>query len=595
MEKARTHPDHIVSDFPASSSFMFSATVQQAFARTEPFVFAVRIRRGQGNRHFRMPWLIVVVILATTLHGSAKPSVGQEQTPLVGLRAQIPADFFSPAKGSARTLERLQRDFDIYSWETFIAINWPTHPDGTVDKEATIGQLDRGGDYTPQSNGDYPTFWESWAPVQIAFPKQGDPSDWSTVTNPQLRNEEGWTDLLPVDRKQGESIDPDTIVLNADGAPSGVTVKDAYRSGQYRFINKFGKMHTWFADEQALDSGPLIDSNGRYVRYEIVLNEYAYEHIRKERLYTIAGQEAYAAKHSKHIRFPPGSFRLNGSEPELDAAVGGSRPISDQTKVGAIIIKAAWKELSDKDDSGKFHTRKMLVYTPKDAKNNSRQARFEFMHLGLVGMHIVHKSADVSQWTWSTFEHVDNCPDIDDVYRLSRPPSEPDRAYSFFNPKYFREKPFEEAMLSVNRPAARPWTPGGKEEEPFHRRTQVVRLTPLTQSTKDLNKDFQDLLKAKNDKSVWQHYQLVSTQWPTRPAGLLKSNSEREEGDVPELKETDVLGGPAPPFLANSVLETYIQRNVPNTSSSCMECHNNALSKSGHFSDFTFILERAQR
>lgn len=56
------------------------------------------------------------------------PAFPDGVTPLIGLRSVIPADFFSPATpGStdpalARTPDRLQHDFDIYSWETFIAL-----------------------------------------------------------------------------------------------------------------------------------------------------------------------------------------------------------------------------------------------------------------------------------------------------------------------------------------------------------------------------------------------------------------------------------------------------------------------------------------
>ena len=98
----------------------------------------------------------------------------------------------------------------------------------------------------------------------------------------------------------------------------------------------------------------------------------------------------------------------------------------------------------------------------------------------------------------------------------------------------------------------------------------------------------------KSAKSVWQFYRLISTQWPTRPAGLV-SPPARKDGDVLRLSPADILGGPAPVFLANTTLESYIQGNVPSASSSCMDCHANATTASGpkqqvQFSDFTYIL-----
>jgi hypothetical protein len=69
---------------------------------------------------------------------------------------------------------------------------------------------------------------------------------------------------------------------------------------------------------------------------------------------------------------------------------------------------------------------------------------------------------------------------------------------------------------------------------------------------------------------------LVSTQWPT-DAG----------------SKTDPTGRPAPTFLANTTAETYIQGTVPQASSNCIGCHNNATTTTGKFSDFTYILENA--
>ena len=58
----------------------------------------------------------------------------------------------------------------------------------------------------------------------------------------------------------------------------------------------------------------------------------------------------------------------------------------------------------------------------------------------------------------------------------------------------------------------------------------------------------------------------------------------------------DETGAPAPLFLGNTTLETYIQGTVPQASSSCTHCHLNATMAEGqnNFSDFTYLLERAQ-
>ncbi len=77
--------------------------------------------------------------------------------------------------------------------------------------------------------------------------------------------------------------------------------------------------------------------------------------------------------------------------------------------------------------------------------------------------------------------------------------------------------------------------------------------------------------------SVWLNYELVSTQWPTNASSRI-----------------DPTGVPAPSFLANTTLESYIQGEVKQTSSSCMACHNNATTTAGKSADFTYLLQRAQ-
>ena len=51
-------------------------------------------------------------------------------------------------------------------------------------------------------------------------------------------------------------------------------------------------------------AGPLIDRNGAYVRYEILINEPMYNYIRENRLYNQTGLKAV-----QEIAFPAGGKR----------------------------------------------------------------------------------------------------------------------------------------------------------------------------------------------------------------------------------------------------------------------------------------------
>ena len=91
--------------------------------------------------------------------------------------------------------------------------------------------------------------------------------------------------------------------------------------------------------------------------------------------------------------------------------------------------------------------------------------------------------------------------------------------------------------------------------------------------------------------SVWANYELVSTQWPSQ--GSDRDSDDFENYCLP-VNPVDPSGVPIPSFLANTTLETYIQGTTPQASSSCINCHLNATDTQGRFSDFTYLLERAE-
>src|SRR5205085_343313 len=74
-----------------------------------------------------------------------------------------------------------------------------------------------------------------------------------------------------------------------------------------------------------------------------------------------------------------------------------------------IFLKAAWKTLSDEEEhSGRFHTARAFLFTPGSADLQSTCVGP--VPVGLVGLHIVQKTAGFPQWIWATFEQVDNAP-----------------------------------------------------------------------------------------------------------------------------------------------------------------------------------------
>ncbi len=296
------------------------------------------------------------------------------------------------------------------------------------------------------------------------------------------------------------------------------------------------------APTQPFDTGPLVDQNKAYARFEIHADRAMFDYILANKLYSRAGQKGFTGT----VSFPCG---------------GGPN-------VGAIMVKAAWKVLGRGDDPSRFHKIDALIYTAP-SKNPPIKESCVRQTVGLVGFHIGHRLNISSQWVWSTFEQVDNAPDDTDVKS-----GKLNAKYNFFNPSC-KDCP-------SNQPPPRPWVPNVPDKTP----TQVVRVSILPaqalDSAKQQNQTAQALLAGVSPKSVWQYYRLISTQWPTQTNSDCTANPANPNGT------------PFPQFLGNVTLETYVQGTTPQSSSSCINCHGNATMTTGVPSDFTYLLENAK-
>jgi hypothetical protein len=274
------------------------------------------------------------------------------------------------------------------------------------------------------------------------------------------------------------------------------------------------------------------------------------------------------------------------------------------------MLKVSWKLLSDAEKQAKtFHMVDALVLMPPNADRPDTARPCLPETLGLVGFHAVHKTRGRPQWIWTSFEHVKNVPDKDEVAAKKF-----DGPYNFFSTDCGDHCPV------VNATPPRPWDPVPALELKFRSddsfKSQIVRETPLTDAAKNMNTIFHSLLPPTN---VWQNYMLISTQWPSafaiRCIGLHSQSALDPKTDF--VKQPDMTCSPAPTYLANSTLETYSQADskvddpmdspaVPLATSSCIACHSNAVGferaasnrEAGrpnlNESDFTFMLEKAQ-
>jgi hypothetical protein len=247
-------------------------------------------------------------------------------------------------------------------------------------------------------------------------------------------------------------------------------------------------------------SGPLVDQNGKWVKYQILLNRVEYDYLVKNVLYNLEGQEAFSKKY-------------NDDDPS-QVINEVSFPINKgTTQHGAIEIKLAWKVMGPGDVKSRFLRRQAQVLDPDTGQ-------FHTEEMGLVGMHIAMRTESSPTWIWATFEQVDNV-----KVAASVGPGPFPVHPNFFNPELVGAAVNAlPAMNAITDPKTglpttdydhSTVTPTTWKESATRTPVQVTRVIPLDQPTEDLNAEVQAILGA-ND-SVLRYYELIGTQWPVHP------------------------------------------------------------------------------
>jgi hypothetical protein len=284
---------------------------------------------------------------------------------------------------------------------------------------------------------------------------------------------------------------------------------------------------------------PVWDQNGWMLRYEICINKDEFEYIVGNGLYSLDGQAAFSQAGGKV------SFPVDG----------------DQGGLGSIELKLAWKVLDEStgDLPDRFVTTRGTIFT---GPNGTPVEKL----LGLVGMHIGHRTQSSPQWIWSTFMHVDS---------LQTDSLETHHGKSI--KPLFADPTNEIALINTPSQANQPFLDG---QTP----TQVLQLTPVPAATERVNHVALQALRER--KSVLQYYKLLDTQWPTDPAAV-----PSQPGVLPDSINNKPGGRPTPVYLVNPLLETYFQvGNQPAANQeeggtnqtlvfgteSCMGCHSSA-------------------
>jgi hypothetical protein len=382
-------------------------------------------------------------------------------------------------------------NFDDFSWQTFIALNWP------VDPSTRGAPLNPNVPATLTSAGNsYASVWGSYRDAYELYTYPARP--------------------VPFD---GPDSRPPVCGDNAAGR---------------RTLIMSTKVGTDLQDGDEAFSFPLVDQNNNYIYYEVRFNRDQYGFVRG------------ADNNPASWLYNPSALMAAEQQGPIQMPAGSQNPAVQ----GAVMVKAAWKQLTGADDASRYFTLPAQIYDTTGATPVCRTVT-----IGLIGLHIAHKLTGQPQWVWSSFEQVDNVP-LDNG-----------------------QPPWPGHPMTLNNGTTTPQTQGGWANRPASQQlvpaanrspTQVTRFnpiptTPTGQSTVDINNQYRAALAG----TPWAYYQLVITQWPTNPSQF----RIKESGGVYPADS----GAPFPVNNAvNTTMETYFQsgRDAAGAGgNSCMQCH----------------------
>jgi len=246
---------------------------------------------------------IVFLLTASCILGGSPAATGQEARHITPpLSPDLPSDVNVEALRSLsdtpdkprppftipdENIAQANRLFDVFAWQSFLALNWPAQADGQADTNKTL------------ADAATPRVWEYYVDsAQVYQPDGAAPTTWEAAVSQNVAGHTFWMSGMGIGKP---------AEMNANGN------------------SEQGSIRRPLLDEslQAF-TGPLIDQAGNWVRYEEVLNNVEFDYLTANHLYNLEGQAAFLS--TNEISFP-----ANHNEHDH----------------GAMEVKLAWKQMED--------------------------------------------------------------------------------------------------------------------------------------------------------------------------------------------------------------------------------------------------------
>ena len=344
-----------------------------------------------------------------------------------------------------------QPPFDIFSWQTFIALNWPADSLGNPLDGPISG------------NTGAPRVWETYAdPAQL---------------------------------------------FDSGNAPLLLSINDAAAKGKkffYRFSKSAHPLRRGLApssnfddeDEEA-DGHALIDRNLNFVLFEIRINPDEAKFIRDNKLGTKAGIDAYYQSHGKKFELPSSSFPATAGSMEIKASWRILNPAlgDDTTRFytrNALISVPAQNSTTGKAFTVQAKVGLVGMHIIRKTNNFSFMIWSTFEHMDNTPDDVqAAQTAQDTQKRWS-FYNVEclTCP-VNTAPALL--PSDSN---------HYKWNPTE--PYAARYAAAVPGEAGGQKFG-----SQITRTYPIYYRTQQVNQLWQAQLQG----TVWANYRLVGSQW----------------------------------------------------------------------------------